>query len=466
MSKSQLLALASLCVATAISAPAQTFTTLTTFNSTIGFASESMSLVQGFDGNFYGTSAGNDAWVFRVTPGGNVTGIYKQSEVSQAGVVQGTDGNFYGTTQLGGANGDGTIFGITPDGTLTLEHNMGLTSGTGPRGALVQADNGKFYGTASAGGTNGRGTVFKITANGALNVLYNFCNQTNCADGAGPVAGLVQADDGNFYGTTFEGGLPMPFTNGDGTVFKITPGGALTTLYKFGSNPNDGDASSTSLIQGTDGNFYGTASGGSGGPSCSPPTCGLIFKVTPKGTPTTLHSFTGTDGAGPMTALVQATDGNLYGTTFGGGSTKVCANGCGTAFRIGPNNHLTTLHIFCPQSGCTDGLRPGGMVQGTDGNLYGTAGNTFYRIELGLAPFVKTLPVIGTVGENVIILGTNLTGASNVSFNGTSASFNAVSPTEIEATVPMGATTGSVTVTTPSSTLKSNKKFVVTSAIN
>ncbi len=197
--------------------------------------------------------------------------------------------------------------------------------------------------------------------------LYTFCPTSPCVDGAAPYAGLVQGSDGNFYGTTEAGGLGL----GEGTVFKIAPNGALTTLYQFCSQNDcpDGSAPYAALVQGTDGNFYGTTNAGGSDAS------GTVFKITPGGTLTTLHNFVGTDGRGPQSGLVQGTDGNFYGTTTAGGAKGGCAAEilCGTVFKIAPSGTFTSLYSFCPQSGCPDGQAPfAGLTQGSDGNFYGT----------------------------------------------------------------------------------------------
>lgn len=210
-----------------------------------------------------------------------------------------------------------------------------------------------FYGTTSyGGGANGGGTVFKVTLAGKVTVVYSFCAEAYCADGAAPYGGLVQGSDGNFYGTTFYGGAYY-----DGEVFKITPEGKLTVLHSFkgsdGSNPVAG------VVQAGDGAFYGTTSG------LATRSYGTVFKITPNGKLTTLHNFDGGDGAEPYGGLVQATSGILYGTTSGGGT------GGGTIFKITAGGKLTTLHIF---HGADDGAYPnGGLLQAVDGNFYGTA---------------------------------------------------------------------------------------------
>ncbi len=291
-----------------------------------------------------------------------------------AGLVQATDGNFYGTTYAGGTSGNcqggcGTVFRITAAGTLTTLHSFDWYDGASPTGALVQGNDGNFYGTTYGGGADPHyGTVFKITPAGALTTLYSFCAQANCADGAMPYAGLVRATDGNFYGTTFGRGV-----NGYGTVFKITPAGALTSLYSFCSQMNcaDGQYPQAGLVQATDGNFYGTTPEGGGGVYHQG---GTVFKITSSGTLTTLYNFCSqpacSDGADSLAALLQGTDGNFYGTTIGGGAYCTPNSGCGTVFKITPSGMLTTMHSF---DDTDDGKAPfAGLVHATDGNFYGT----------------------------------------------------------------------------------------------
>jgi uncharacterized repeat protein (TIGR03803 family) len=357
--------------------------------------------------------------------------------------------------------GGGTVFKITPGGMLTTLHSFEGTDGVETYAWLVQATDGNLYGTTSNGGAND--TVFKITPTGTLTTLYSFCSQTGCRDGFEP-AGLVQATDGNFYGTTFLGGaFCCSFDDlGYGTVFKITPGGTLTTLYTFCSQSGCTDGvGPNAVIQATDGNFYGTTNSGGANEGGQ----GTVFKITPGGTLTTVYNFCSqsycTDGAIPTARLVQGTDGNLYGTTSQGGGL----GNYGTAFKITPGGTLTTLHRF----DAADGKNPSaGLVQGTDGNFYGTTsygayGNwgTVFSQSVGLGPFVETQPTSGRAGATVKILGTNLTGATSVSFNRTPAPFKVVSSIEITTTVPAGATTGKVEVVTPSRTLYSNVPFRV-----
>jgi uncharacterized repeat protein (TIGR03803 family) len=326
---------------------------------------------------------------------------------------------------------------------------------------MVQAGDGNIYGTTTGGGSSnncnsGCGTVFRITPGGTLTTLHSF----DLVDGAYPgFAGLVQGVDGNLYGTTSAGGTGSACTGGCGTVFKITTNGTLTTLYDF--NSANGANPEAPMVQAANGNFYGTTLFGGAN------NLGTIFKLAPSGTLTTLHSFSGPDGSGPD-ALVRATDGNFYGTAESGG-----ANGDGTIFKITATGTLTTLYDFCGQSGCTDGIGPSALLQDTNGKFYGSTdmggtnmcfgGNcgTLFSLSVGLRPFVETQPTSGKVGAAVKILGTNLSGATSVTFNGTAAAFKVVSRSLITTTVPAGASTGFVKVKTHSGTLKSNLQFRV-----
>jgi uncharacterized repeat protein (TIGR03803 family) len=353
-------------------------------------------LAQGSDGNFYGTTVGGGTnggggTVFRITSQGALTTLWQFAGGNtptngiepRAGLVQGSDGNFYGTTFSGGTNGVGTVFKITPQGTLTTLWDFGgnPANGTYPSAGLVQGSDGSFYGTTVAGGTNGWGTVFKITSQGTLTTPCQF--GANPTDPTGPRVGLVQGSDGNFYGTTFQGG-----TNGAGTVFKITPQGTLTTLWGFGGDPTDGQYADAGLVQGSDGNFYGTTELG------GTHDAGTVFKITLQGTLTTLYQFGGfpTDGQSPQAGLVQGSDGNFYGTTYLGG-TNGGGFGDGTAFMITPQGTLTTLWQFGP-SGTSDGVgSDGALVQGSDGNFYGTTfaggtngGGTVFKLSVPLSP--------------------------------------------------------------------------------
>jgi uncharacterized repeat protein (TIGR03803 family) len=339
-------------------------------------------LVQGSDGNFYGTTGGdnfsNSGTIFRVTPKGTLTTLitFNDNDVfPQGSLVQGSDGNFYGATEGGGTNGDSTIFKMTPAGVFTILVSFTGANGADPTG-LVQGSDGNFYGTTLTGGStyvsarnSGDGTVFKMTPAGVVTTLASFTG----ANGANPVAALVQGSDGNFYGTTSAGGSTYvdSLNRGDGTVFEVTPAGVLTTLASFtGAN----GAGPTGLVQGSDGNFYGTTSaGGSTYVDSLNRGDGTVFKITSTGTLTTLASFAGANGSDPTVALVQGTDGNFYGTTLNGGSTYVDSlnRGNGTIFMMTLAGSLTTLVSFT----AANEMGPTGLVQGSDGNFYGATGS-------------------------------------------------------------------------------------------
>jgi len=457
--------------------PAQTFTSLYSFCSQAGCTDGThpgAGLVQGAGGNLYGTTevAGrgdfNSGTVFRFTPAGAFATLLSFDGIdgceSAAALIQATDANLYGSTQACATSSAGTIFAVTTqNGVLTTLHRFSVTDGKSPEGALIQGNNGNFYGVTEYGGANlNDGTVFKITPSGMLTTLYNFCSQSDCTDGGYPSAGLFQGVAGDFYGTTRAGG-----SSGLGTVFKMTSDGALTTLHSF--DGADGAEPEAGLIMANDGNFYGTTFDGGSNEYCSGnEICGTLFKITPAGALTTLYTFCSqsgcADGRSPIAGLAQGTDGNLYGTTVGGG-----VNNHGTIFKITLGGTLTTLHTFCSQGKCTDGDKPyAGLVQDTNGTFYGTTfqggvkgQGTVFSLSVGLGPFVETNPPAGKVGAPVGILGTNLIGATSVTFNGTAAEFTVKSATLIIATVPSGATSGTVQVQLPSGTLSSNVPFIV-----
>jgi uncharacterized protein (TIGR03437 family) len=369
---------------TALGIQAQTVTT---------FASFPMSLIgpsfisQGKDGNFYGTtySLFGDA-LFQLTPSGTLTELAPLKGESH--VIPGTDGNFYGATPTGGSGtcfinsninqGCGTIFVIRPDGSSqTLYSFTGSTDGGAPNPDMIQGSDGAFYGTTqygglgcqSASGASGCGTIFRVTPNTQFTTIYHFGATSDPSnpsppDGAHPVGGLIFGSDRYLYGTTQFGGV-MPsqptacFSAGCGTIFKVSTGGSLTTLYQFPGRP--GAALPTSqLVQASDGNFYGVT--GAGGTPF--PGYGTAFKITPDGNFTLLYTFTTTS---PGPGLVEASDGNFYGVGAGG-----C---CGVLYKITPAGTESTVYDF----GATaqDGTSPSWLITASDGNLYGTTGAPF-----------------------------------------------------------------------------------------
>ncbi|HTW37477.1 MAG TPA: choice-of-anchor tandem repeat GloVer-containing protein [Steroidobacteraceae bacterium] len=332
-------------------------------------------LIEATDGDFYGTTLAGGAHsggtIFEITQSGAESVFFSFASMPFACLTQGSDGNFYGTTASGGSSGRGTVFEITPSGTETTLYSF-PAGASQPYTGLIQGSDGNFYGTTGANGTSDDGTVFEITSSGVKTVLHAFPKGTS-SDGQIPYAGLVEGSDGNFYGTTYFGG-----SSDLGTVFMVTPSGAETVLYSF-TGGSDGASPYAGLIEGRDGNLYGTTyAGGTSG-------LGTAFKITPSGTETVLYSFAGgsTDGANPEAGLTEGPDGNFYGTTFLGGASNL-----GTVFKLTPGGTETVLHAFA--GGASDGAKPtANLVQGSDDNLYGStnaggpSGNgTFFKVTL------------------------------------------------------------------------------------
>jgi uncharacterized repeat protein (TIGR03803 family) len=452
-----------LCAAATAQAPKPKFTVVARIGDSYA------GLVQGSNGQLYSTTAGGSRGggipgnVFEITTGGQLTKVDALSGLSEAGLLLATDGNFYGTTLKGGEHMGGRIIRVTPSGELTNFYafcaKADCADGEYPLGALIQGTDGNLYGTTTRGGPGcteyayGCGTFFKITLEGEITTLYTFCLQASCLDGEAPQGAIVQASDGNFYGTTDGGG-----TGRGGTIYRLTPTGTFTVLYSFCSESGcaDGTDAVGGLAVGPDGALYG-------GTESYP----VVFKITLDGTFQVLATLCPGPECRPAYAPpVPATDGYLYGTTAGGGK-----NHLGTIYRITTSGDLTMLHSFCALKDCKDGAQPmGPILQATDGNLYGTTygeggGGVVYKLSLGLAPFVTPVPAFGSSGQQVSILGNDLTGATAVSFSGTPAASFTVNSTgsAITATVPGGATSGSIQVTLAdgTTTLTSNVQFQV-----
>ena len=402
-------------------------------------------------------------------------------------LAQGRDGNVYGVTASGGTNGIGVVFKITPAGTYSILHNFDTVHGSTPIGGLTLGLDGNLWGTTEEGGAHGFGNIFRITPAGAFTVVYNF---TGNADGGHPVSPLVIGSDGNFHGTSYPGysykistagvftapgkipgttyGPLLQAKDGSwygvtefdgtasaGTIYKIT-GATFTILHSFdgtkGSYPIGG------LVQAADGNFYGTTTAG------GTANAGVVYRMTPSGTYTVVVNFQSKNpalnGYQSYAGLIKGSDGNLYGVTIWGG-----LYGYGVIFRLTTAGVYTKLYDFSAPLG--DGAYSTPM-QHTNGEIFGmtsrgggTVGHgVIYSFKDSLSPFVQVVNRGGVVGSTVQILGSGLSTASSVTFNGTPASFHVVSNTFLTALVPSGET-GFLTVTTSGGTMVSNSIFRV-----
>lgn len=459
-----------------VSVSAQTYKLLDTFAGANGQNPQYVNLAQGIDGDLYGTTQYGGTYghgtVFKINSSGTLTTLWSFCATANcpdgayplAGLTLVPGGNLYGTTSGGGANGYGAIFKITPTGAETVVHSFNFTDGYDPQTAMILGIDGNLYGTTllggigGCGGCHGGGVAFKMTPAGGFTKLHDFCTGT-CAEGnPGPGDTLAQGTDGNFY-------MVITGRSGyyDGYFIKMTPRGAVTVLYKFCSltNCDDGAFPSGPVAQAADGNFYGTTIGG------GTYNDGTVFKVTTAGKLTTIHSFdymaTGNVGSYTSGGLILANDGNLYGTNAYGG--QGCVSGCGTLFKMTTAGVLTTDYEF---KGGTDGSLAWGVAQDTSGVFYGTtpAGGTHnigtaYSLATGIKPFVGLVTHSGKVGSTVDIIGQGFTGATGVTFNGVKATFQNVSNTFLTAVVPAGALTGPVTVTTFTTSYKSNLNYSV-----
>ncbi len=306
-------------------------------------------------------------------------------------------GDLYGTTQSGGGtHNDGTVFELIPSGSGWTEqviHSFTGSDGAGPYAPLIQMG-GNLYGTAGVGGTNGYGTAFELIPSGSgwnEKVIYNFAG--GAADGAYPIASLTPSSNGNLYGTTSEGGANGSASGGDGTVFELIPSSTSSSgwnekvIYSFGSGSADGVVPSAALVPGSSGDLYGTTySGGTNG-------YGTAFELIPSGsgwTEQVIHSFTGSDGAGPYAPLIQM-GGNLYGTTYRGGANSSASGSDGTAFELIPSGSgWNEQVIYNFAGGAADGANPqASLIPGSNGDLYGT---TYRGGTSGVGTVFKIVP--------------------------------------------------------------------------
>lgn len=361
--------------------PAISLTVLHTFDPSQGDGTDPVGeLLQASDGNLYGMTysggSSDSGTIFKIDSSGNFATVVSFAASGpggpDSGLIEGSDGNFYGTSFYGGTGGRGTVFRADGAGNVTVLHSFTDTdAGANPYAGVIQAANGSFYGTTWYGNELTNGTAFKIDSSGNVTFLHSF----SYSEGTSFYAPLTQAGDGSFYGTAYSGGAAGG--TGAGSVYKMDSSGTVTVIHSFSFSSADGVAPFAGLVQGTDGYLYGTTvSGGAYG-------YGTVFKVDTAGNLTVLHSFSGgQDGAGPYGRLLQGTDGNFYGTTSVGG-----ASGYGTIFRIDPAGDLTVLQSFPANTRVITGV-----TLGTDGNLYGTgqggsnSSGIIYRLDLAAFP--------------------------------------------------------------------------------
>jgi len=495
------LALALAIAGIAIPAQAQTYTPLYTFGTVEGSPDLGPvgPLVLAQNGNLYGTTNWNQSNIYSITTGGAETLLWQSGEGSgdscewqpgtyfppSSGMTLGADGLLYGTCAVWGGNEtySGVIYKYDPSqgqNGITVVYSF-PSNGCDEYlpNPLTLGTDGNLYGTTfgcSASSTDPLGSVFKFNpTTNVLTTLHTFEGKSS-NDGAQPTGPLALGSNGDFYGTTYEGGISSGSSGG--TVYSITTKGKIKILYSFNTfaDSTSGTEPSAGVIEGNDGNFYGTTF--AGGTSSQ----GTIFKITPAGKLTYLHNFNeSVDNNGfPVWPLTLGSDGNMYGSTpncNGGGCSVESLFEIATKVKEGVYTY-TDLFNF-NDVGCdgytVDGCTPrSALVQLPNGTFYGVTANgggnqglgtygqgVFYSLNTGLKPFVSLQFPLGTEGTLLGIFGQGfLTGpATAVSFNGKAATFTVASDTYMTATIPSGASKGYVTVAEPSGTLQSNIKF-------
>jgi uncharacterized repeat protein (TIGR03803 family) len=410
-------------------------------------------------------------------------------------LAQGRDGDIYGVTTQGGANSRGAIFKTTLAGAVTVLHSFNLTDGAGPLGGLTLAADGNFYGSTPSGGADSAGVIFKITPSGTYTVIHNFARGT---DGGFPKMSPVPGNDGALYGTTGVGnsvfykittaGVLTPITtlavepygpltmgtdgkfygvtnvggtSNVGTAFSVTTTGVVKTIFNFAAAT--GSLPYGPLMLSADGNFYGTTY------TAGPLGGGVVYKLTPAGVYTVLHGFNSTDrsqGLNPTTGLVQGSDGFLYGVTSAGGAHLE-----GTIFKVKTDS---TGYADIEDLDGTHGAAPYAQpLLHTNGKIYGltnTGGvhneGVIYSLAAGLKPFVQPVPLRqAKVGGSVGILGQNLSTATGVLFGAGAGTFTTSGNSYMVAKPATGATTGVITVEEPGDNLVSPQKFKIVPTI-
>lgn len=376
---STLMLTAAIVFATSTWTHAQTETVLHSFGGNGDGTNPFAGVVRDGKGNSYGTTIVGGAYgygtVYRVSPSRVESVLYSFTGGSDGGypdsnLVLDSAGNLYGTTQLN------SVFKLTPGGTFTVLHTFTGPDGSSPGGTLIRDTNNNLYGTTQYGGAYGSGTVFEITSAGQEKVLYSF---TGGADGGFPFNGGLVLAGGALYGTAASGGA------GYGVIYKLTLKGKESVVYSF-LGGTDGNMPEGNLVRDKSGKLYGTTfwGGASYGSSLCALGCGTVFEITPTGTKTILHSFSGgTDASTPSGGLVRDASGNLYGATPYGGDT--C--NCGTVYKVTPSGEETLLYSF---TGGADGSNPvGALILDAKGNLYGA---TYYGGSAGNGVVFRVTP--------------------------------------------------------------------------
>ena len=421
-------------------------------------------------------------------------------------LIEGSDGNFYGSAAGGGTgrNAQGTIFKMTPAGEVSVIYSFAenpdgsLPNGSAP-GSLVEGMDGFLYGVTSENGANGLGTAFKLSRSGTIQVLHNFCGTLTCSDGANP-GFLMQAIDGTFYGGTGPTNYPTS------VLFRMTPGGAYKVLHTFDSKTQPDGTGIYGMVQAADGNLYGTSVAGA---QLKP--FNSVFRFDPASDQyTILHGFNTPNinlpgvatsapaltadgelfglqafgrmyeislagkyhGLGSLSTagffdgnILQGSDGSLWGDFLG------CN---GLVFSASPTGSLLqSLSIDCN----TIGDQPAAMIQAADGKFYGVSlgaggvstnpvlNGTIWSLDAGLplpsAGITAFRPACGEIGTRVIVEGSHLVGTSAVSMNGVDATFKVLSVNYLSLTVPAGATSGPIAITNAGGTTVSAKSFTL-----
>jgi uncharacterized repeat protein (TIGR03803 family) len=442
-------------------AGAQTLATVYNFagGTTSGANPWYVTLVQGTDGQLYGTtynggSAGMGT-AFKVTTSGTFTLLHSFAGGASdganptGGLTLGSDGNFYGTTQMGGSGTEGVVFTMTTAGAVTVLHTFNvLNDGAFPWGPPILASDGNFYGTASGGASN-NGLVYKITSSGTYTTVYNF----DGTHGTYPIAPPTQGTDGFLYIPVSEGGSSFC-----GTIVKLSTAGVVSNTYNFPCGPG-GSFPIGPLVQSSAGAFYSTTQNGGSRNE------GTMYKLNSSFVVTVQHSFGNLfgDGIYPSAGVLLGTDGKYYGSTAEGGTFDD-----GTLFNSTPTGTYTHLYSFDNSVNLMQMSPLSPPVEYTTGLLYGVTefggtanAGTVYSLNNGLSAFVNSPLFSGREGTKVLILGDHLLGTSKVTFNGVPAKFVVHSDTHMTATVPSGTRSGWITVTTASGTVKSRKVFAV-----